>query len=151
MPFKSSSKYHPKSLRFLASVRTHCTTPTLCHVQTQECLAPDRVSTYCKRVEAQSKKELCPSPPFLLNRWKNPIQSKSNCLQWSKAAVMEWSSQAFLEDKWHEKKRMCSDRLIQWQTWQRKAAINFIVVIYPLKVCVCVFVYCNAEVIKADC
>lgn len=70
-----------KSIRLLASVRTYYTTPALCHVQAQECLAADWVSTYCKRAEAQSKKELCPSPPLLVNRWKNPLQSKSDCLQ----------------------------------------------------------------------
>lgn len=35
-----------KSIRCLASVRTQCTTPALYHVQTQECLAPEWVSTY---------------------------------------------------------------------------------------------------------
>lgn len=63
-----------KSIRLLASVRTYCTTPTLCHVQAQECLALDRVSTYYKRAEAQSKKELCPSPSRQQMEKSSPIQ-----------------------------------------------------------------------------
>lgn len=78
-----------KSIRVLASVRTYYTTPALCHVQAQECLAPDRVSTHYKRAEAQSKKELCPSPPFSSTDGK--IQSNPNPIVCSDQKPLSWN------------------------------------------------------------